>query len=160
MGKQNLYEHSTHVPLIIAGPGVKSGQRVSELVWHGDTTATLLDLAGEDVSIARDGRSLVPVLRGEDLLGWREYAGSAYRFAQRSIRDTRWKLIRYIANPDYLEGGEQTPSSDVVQLFDLEHDPWERVNVAWQPELADVRSRLEDALRSWQREVDDPAGRV
>lgn len=157
MGKQNLYEHSMHVPLMIAGPGTEAGQRISELVWHGDATATLLELAGEDPSMAHDGRSLVPVLKGDGVENWREYAGGAYRFGQRSVRDTRWKLIRYCANPDYRDGGEQTHGSDVVQLFGLEADPWEQVNLAWQPQLADVRSRLEGALANWQREVGDPA---
>src|SRR3954471_22104614 len=36
MGKQNLYEHSLHVPLMIAGPGIPADRRVPALVWHGD----------------------------------------------------------------------------------------------------------------------------
>ncbi len=46
MGKQNLYEHSLHVPLIMAGPGIGEGVRVPHLVWHADTRATMLDMAG------------------------------------------------------------------------------------------------------------------
>jgi arylsulfatase A-like enzyme len=157
MGKQNLYEHSTHVPLLMAGAGIAPGTRVRELVWHGDTTATLLELAGEDAGIAADGRSLAPALRGEGLADWREHAGAAYRFTQRSIRDARWKLIRYVANPDWPEHAGQTRGSDVVQLFDLDADPWERVNLAWNPALAEVRSRLEEALLAWQRDTGDPA---
>ncbi len=158
LGKQNLYEHSTRVPLMMAGPGIETGQRRPELVWHGDTTATLLGLAGCDVSMASDGRSLVPALRGDALEEWREYVGAAYRFTQRSVQGGRWKLIRYRANPDYQHGGGQTPGSDVVQLFDLANDPWERFNVAWDHRLRDVRARLEEALAAWQREVGDPAG--
>jgi hypothetical protein len=45
----------------------------------------------------------------------------------------------------------------VVQLFDLDADPWERVNLAWNPALAEVRSRLEEALLAWQRDTGDPA---
>jgi arylsulfatase A-like enzyme len=41
MGKQNLYEHSLHVPLMFAGPGIPAG-RNADLVWHGDTRATVL----------------------------------------------------------------------------------------------------------------------
>ncbi len=157
MGKQSLYEHSTHVPLMMAGPGIAAGVRVPELVWHGDTAATLLELGGVDAAIASEGRSLAPVLRGASMPGWRVYHGAAYRFTQRSVRDDRWKLIRYLENPDYRPEGEQTRGSDVVQLFDLERDPWERVNLAWDPELSEVRARLEGALVEWQREVDDPA---
>lgn len=157
MGKQNLYEHSTHVPLLMAGPGINAGQRVAELVWHGDTTATLLELAGEDSSIASDGRSLKLFLGGEPLSDWREYAGAAYRFTQRSIRDSRWKLISYSTNPDWRKNSEQTEGSNVTQMFDLELDPWERINLAWVPEFAHIRARLESALSLWQQENGDPA---
>ncbi len=148
MGKQNLYEHSTRVPLIMAGPGIVEGRRVDDLVWHGDTTATLLDIAGTDPAVAADGHSLMPALRGEGLPS-REYVGAAYRFTQRSVQDGRWKLIRYSSNPDWRPGGEQTRGSDVVQLFDLDNDPWERVNVAW-----DV------AARRCSRAAGDRAGRL
>lgn len=156
MGKQNLYEHSTHVPLLMAGPGIKAGQRVSRLVGHPDITATMLTLAGLDPAMAADGRTLMPALQGDELADWREYAGAAYRFTQRSVRDARWKLIRYGLNPDYEDGGEQTRGSDVVQLFDLASDPWEQVNLAWDHRLAEVRVRLEEALLVWQLEAGDP----
>lgn len=156
MGKQNLYDHSTHVPLIIAGPHIEAGRRVADLVWHGDTTATLLELAACDTSAASDGRSLVPMLRGGSLEKRRQYVGAAYRFTQRSVRDDRWKLIRYQENPDCEDGGPHTRGSDTMQLFDLATDPWERVNMAWDHGLNDVRTRLEEALAAWQREVSDP----
>lgn len=157
MGKQNLYDHSIHVPLMMAGPGIASGQRVPELVWHGDTTATLLELSGVAPEFASDGISLVPALRGESLPDSRRYLGAAYRFAQRSVQDGRWKLIRYRTNPDYQPGGEQTMGSDTTQLFDLQNDPWERVSLAWEPGMSEVRARLEGALEGWQVEVGDPA---
>lgn len=156
LGKQNLYEHSTRVPLMVAGPSIEAGQRVPELVWHGDTTATLLELANIDPSGAADGRSLIPALRGTGLRDWREHAGAAYRFTQRSVQDGRWKLIRSFANPDYHDNGQQTRGSDTVQLFDLASDPWEMVNLAWDSRRREVRECLETALFAWQREVGDP----
>lgn len=156
LGKQSRYEHSTHVPLLMNGPGIEAGQRVPELVWHGDTTATLLELAGLDSSVATDGRSLTPALRGEPLPEWRETIAGAYTFTHRSVQDRRWKLIVNTVNPDYpnLRG---TRGSDVVQLFDLEEDPWEQVNLAWDEDLAAVRDRLETALLTWQQDAGDPA---
>lgn len=156
LGKQSRYEHSIHVPLLMAGPGIVADQRVPELTWHGDTAATLLELTGLDPSVAADGRSLAPALRGEPLDGWREVLAGAYAFTHRSIQDRRWKLIVNTINPDYprLRG---TRGADVVQLFDLEEDPWEMVNLAWDEELGPVRERLEAALLAWQRETGDPA---
>jgi len=138
------------------GPGIEAGQRVPELVWHGDTTATLLELAGLDPRVATDGRSLTPALRGEPLPEWRETIAGAYTFTHRSVQDRRWKLIVNTVNPDYpnLRG---TRGSDVVQLFDLEEDPWEQVNLAWDEDLAAVRDRLETALLTWQQDAGDPA---
>jgi arylsulfatase A-like enzyme len=156
LGKQSRYEHSIHVPLMIAGAGVAAGRRVPELVWHGDTAATLLDLAGLDSGTAADGCSLVPALRGETLDGWREVFAGAYQFTQRSIQDRRWKLIVNTCNPDY-PAMRGTRGSDAVQLFDLEADPWERINLAWNDRLSDTRERLETALLTWQREANDPA---
>jgi arylsulfatase A-like enzyme len=156
LGKQSRYEHSIHVPLLMAGPGIAANQRVPALVWHGDTTATLLELAGLDPAVASDGASLAPALRGEPLRDWREHLAGAYQFTQRSIQDRRWKLIVNTTNPDSpaLRG---TRGSDTLQLFDLETDPWEQVNLAWDEQLAPVRERLAAALLVWQREVDDPA---
>jgi arylsulfatase A-like enzyme len=156
LGKQSRYEHSTHVPLLMAGPGIAAGERVPELVWHGDTTATLLELAGLDQSVAADGRSLAPALRRDPLPEWRETFAGAYAFTQRSVQDRRWKLIVNTINPDYPEL-RGTRGSDAVQLFDLEADPWERVNLAWDEELAGVRARLEAALLAWQEQAGDPA---
>ncbi len=156
LGKQSRYEHSTHVPLLVAGPGIDAGRRVSDLVWHGDTTATLLELAGLDPAVAADGRSLAPALRGEPLPAWRETFAGAYAFTHRSIQDRRWKLIVNTINPDYPEL-RGTRGADAVQLFDLEADPWERVNLAWDEELAGIRARLEAALVAWQRDAGDPA---
>jgi N-acetylglucosamine-6-sulfatase len=67
-GKNRPYEESAHVPLFVRGPEVPAGSEVEKLVVNTDFAPTFADLAG--VSFPADGRSLKPLLRGEDT-SWR-----------------------------------------------------------------------------------------
>ncbi|QOV88020.1 sulfatase-like hydrolase/transferase [Humisphaera borealis] len=119
-GKQNLYElGGMHVPLVIAGPGIPRGQS-DALVYLMDLFPTLVELAGARVPAGIDGRSIVPILAGKQA-NVRDVLYTAYRDCQRAIRDKRWKLIRY-------------PLVDRTQLFDLDADPHELMNLADKPE--------------------------
>lgn len=160
MGKQNLYEHSIHVPLVFAGPGIRAGATVPHLVWHADTRATLLDLAG--LSVERDSRgvSLARHLAG-DAPAPRDHLCAAYRTSQRMIRTDRWKLIRYYPRPLFempTTPGQSVPTmgSAVDQLFDLDADPDELVNLAWRDDLSDLCADLAGRLSGWQHENGDP----
>jgi arylsulfatase A-like enzyme len=121
-GKQNLYEFGgMHVPLVVAGPGIPKG-RSEAFVYLMDLFPTFADLAGAKIPEGVDGKSLVPILKGKQPKV-RDVLYTAYRNCQRSIRDDRWKLIRY-------------PLVDRTQLFDLGIDPHELVSLADKPEHA------------------------
>jgi arylsulfatase A-like enzyme len=143
MGKQNLYEHSVGVPLIVAGPGVPPGRRPAAFAYLMDLFPTLCDLAGVPVPDGLDGRSLAPVLRGESD-GVRDGAVFAYRDVQRGVRQGRWKLIRY-------------PKIDRTQLFDLEADPDERHDLSADPAQRRQVQGLMRALNLWRRDLGDAA---
>ena len=138
LGKQNLYEHSIGIPLLMSGPNVPQGQRIN-LVWHGDTHATVLGLAG---LVPDEGCTDCFDLRGTDET--RPLFGAVYRGTQRMIRDARFKYIRYRRDP-----AEADPGSDTEQLFDLASDPHEQVNLAFSPEHRPTRDRLASALHDW-----------
>lgn len=110
MGKQSLYEHSMKAPLIIRGPGIKPGGS-DALVYLHDLYPTACELVGVDVAKEIDGRSLVPVMRGEKN-EVRDTLFLAYRDVQRAVRKGSMKLIRY-------------PKINKTQLFDLSTDPHE-----------------------------------
>ncbi|WP_373513723.1 sulfatase, partial [Persicitalea sp.] len=76
-GKGTLYDLGIHVPLIVAGPGVKSGLSTDALVSGIDIAPTVLALAGVDAPTAMTGQSFLPALRGLN------HAGSEYIFASR-----------------------------------------------------------------------------
>jgi len=121
-GKQNLYEFGgMHVPLVIAGPGIPQGKS-DAFVYLMDLFPTFAEFAGAKVPAGVEGQSLVPLLTGQKTK-LRDVLYTAYRNVQRSIRDDRWKLIRY-------------PQINKTQLFDVQNDPHELTNLADQPEHA------------------------
>lgn len=146
MGKQNVYDHSVRVPLLLSGPGVPSGERRDALSCHFDLYPTLCDLAGIDAPVPEtvDGESLAAVVT-EDAAPPRERVLCAYENAQRALRGDRYKLVEYL-----VDGERHT------QLFDLEADPAETENLAGDPDRAEARSRLGRAMRERQAAMDDP----
>jgi len=142
LGKQNLYEHSTRVPLIVSGPGIPTGESAA-LVMLYDVFATVTGLVGLDVPPGVEGRDLGVLWRGE-AAQVRPAIYTAYEGSQRAVRDARYKLIRY-------------PALDHVQLFDLDRDPLELRNLADDPDHAAVRARLEEILESQHVALGDPS---
>ena len=122
IGKQNLYEHSMRVPLIIAGPGVPAGTRTAAMCYLYDVLPTLGKLCGVTNRETSETREFAATLH-DPKHGARPEMVFAYRDFQRGIRDERWKLIRY-------------PQVDQTQLFDLQEDPYEMRNLAGQPASA------------------------
>ena len=142
MGKQNLYEH-VKPPLVFAGPGIPPGQS-DALVYLFDLFPTICGLAGAETPGKVEGKSLLPIIRGEkDKV--RDYLLGAYKATQRMVRDERWKLIKYHV------GGEKHR-----QLFDLQADPDEVHNLAEDPVYAAQLARFEKLLDKTRAEFDDP----
>jgi arylsulfatase A-like enzyme len=143
MGKQNVYEHSVGVPLLLAGPGITRGRRSSAFCYLIDVYPTLAELAGIPPLENVDGRSLVPVIAGAKA-GIRSVVFTSYKNLQRAVRDERWKLIRY-------------PQINQTQLFDLQNDPWERFNLADQVSSAARVKEMRVLLERQQKEFGDVA---
>lgn len=145
VGKQNMYEHTINVPLVIAGPGIPAGQRRATQCYLRDLFPTFCELAGVPCPEV-DGRSLVPVLRGETqeihpfIVGY-------FQDSQRMIREAHLKLAWY-------------PKIDRWQLFDLASDPRELndliADARHQEQVTDLRSKL----LAWLREHGDPVGQA
>lgn len=136
-GKQNMYEHTIGVPMILAGPGIPAGQSLSGQIYLRDIFPTLLELA-DLPAVDCDGVSQVPVLRGQRET-MHEFVVGYFRDSQRMIRGDRWKWIEY-------------PIVGRAQLFDLHADPFERNDVSGDPRNAAVVTRLAKQLNEWMRE--------
>ncbi len=142
-GKQNMYDHSVHVPLVMAGPGIPQDTRTGAFCYLLDIYPTLCDLVGVDIPDSVEGKSLVPVLENAHHVN-RETLFFAYRDIQRAVQDRDYKLIEYVVN------GQRT-----TQLFDRHTDPWELYNLAHDPLYAPHVRRLRKELLRWKEDLDD-----
>lgn len=73
-GKQTAFDTDINVPLIVVGPDVPAGRVADEIVENIDLCETFVDLADADVVTTVDGRSLVPLILGEETRNWRDLA--------------------------------------------------------------------------------------
>jgi arylsulfatase A-like enzyme len=145
MGKQSVYEHSVHVPLILCGPGIPKNQKRDTFCYLNDIFPTLCDLAALPVPHNIEGRSLLPVME-DPRLKHRDALLLSYKNQQRGVRTERWKLILYDVN------GENT-----AQLFDLKNDPWEKNNLADDPSHKGIMTELTRLLKDLATKAGDPS---
>lgn len=141
-GKQNMYEHTIGVPLVMRGPAIPPGKRLDAQCYLRDLYPTICELCGITVPERLDGRSLAPVLRGETQ-AVHPFVVGYFRDTQRMIRTDRWKLIEY-------------PQATRTQLFDLANDPDEMTNLAGEPSQKATIADLSAKLAAWQAAHGDP----
>lgn len=116
-GKNTLWERSTRVPLVFAGPGVRGGGRCSQPVELLDLYPTLSALAGLPAPTGVEGISLLPQLRDPAAVRERP-AITTHNQGNHAVRSERWRYIRYA------DGSEE--------LYDLRTDPREWTNLVSQ----------------------------
>ena len=136
-----FYEGGVHVPLIWSWPEhFRCGMRSSALVELIDIAPTLLDLAGLPIPERTQGKSLLPILTGRaEPDKHREFVRSEYFDHRPSspvhatmYRDDRWKIVAY----------HSADHDDLGELYDLENDPWEFIDLWQNPEYRDLKLQL------------------
>ena len=142
LGKKSLaYEGSARIPFLLRFPksmGLARGQVRDELVELMDVMPTLLDIAGVPIPDTADGRSLMPLVRGE-AVSWRRYLHGecadvrGMDTSMQYLTDGRWKYTWYTR-----DGREQ--------LFDLQSDPGELVDLAGDSHFAAETARWRELL--------------
>jgi arylsulfatase A-like enzyme len=174
--KATLSDRGLGVLLIVRGPGgFAAGHVTDALVSQVDLYPTFCELAHAPVPGGVAGRSLLPLVRGA-VRGVRDelFAELTYHAAydpQRAVRTERHKLIRLFGDrlEPVLPNVDDSPSKHVllaagwaqrrrprVALYDLVLDPGEMRNLAGDPEVGDVEEDLEQRLREWMVQTDDP----
>ncbi len=147
-----LYDQTLHVPLILHYPGhVPAGQRVAGFNRHQDLVPTLLELAGIETDIRFDGRSLMPLVRGEVASYESEfYITECTWMRKHGWRTPQWKLILAL-EPDF----HWKPP---VELYNLVEDPGENHNLAEaHPDIvALLRARMEQWIARREEETGLP----
>lgn len=174
--KCNLTDHGIGVMLILRGPGGFEGGRVLDgMVSHTDIFPTLCELLDIEAPAWLQGRSIMPLVRGEvDEIHEAIFAEVTYHAAyepQRCVRTKRWKYIRRYGDRrvPVLPNGDDSPSKDVwmrhgwgertlpeEQLYDLVFDPVEAHNLAQDAAHAGVLAEMRARLDRWMRETADP----
>lgn len=141
--KRWMYEESLRSPFLVRWPGViKPGSRAKAIALDIDVAATFLEAAGAPVPSDLQGRSFLPVLRGQTPSDWRttmyyhyyEFPGAHSVAKHYGVRGERYKLIHFY------ELGEW-------ELYDLQQDPEELKNVYGDPNYADVTEQLKAELK-------------
>ena len=162
LGEKDLFhEESVRIPLIIRDPDAAAdttrGRREDRLVEAIDLLPTFYEMLGgsEPINHRVEGRSLVQLLRGGDVAGWRDAVFSEMDYAFREprlyldlppdaarifmVRTDEWKYVIY-------EGFRP-------QLFDLKGDPGEFVDLGESPAHDDVRREMHERLFTWMRRL-------
>jgi len=145
--KQTLFEGGTHVPLIVAAPGVKPGER-DGLVEQVDIYPTLCQLAGLPLPKHLQGRSLKPMLDDPGAKG-RQAAIS-------TMVSTRTKLIGHSVRTDAFRYIEWDEGRGGEQLFDLRNDPDELHDLSKVPAHAGRMTRMRQRLAAHLKSVSAP----
>ena len=167
LGEKDLFhEQSVKVPLIVYDPSPEAdatrGTVCDEIVESIDLAATFVDFAGGEVpDHIIEGRSLSPILCGEEVSKWRDYSISEYDYsatpmcvnlglAPRDARlfmvaNKRWKFM-------HAEGeGPEGPFPPM--LFDLQNDPEEFHDLGQSEERAEIVDMMYKYLGKWGRRM-------
>ena len=154
--KRFMYEPGMRVPLLVRGPGVVAGATPDQCVANIDLAPTMLDIAGLPVPESMQGRSLAPLLRGQQPAEWR--TSVYYRYyhdpgghntrAHYGVRTATHKLIHYW-------------TKDAWELYDLVRDPTEQHNLlfdeseARSPAVVTLFAELKAEIERLQKQYGD-----
>jgi arylsulfatase A-like enzyme len=146
-----MYEESLRIPLIVRWPAlVPAASHADAMALNLDFAPTFLEAAGLAVPAAMQGRSLVPLLRGETPRDWRD--AFYYRYyhdpgdhntrAHYGVRTRTHKLIYYWTKQQW-------------ELFDLRADPQELRNLYGEPGQEAVTAELKATLARLRQQLQD-----
>jgi len=120
LSKQNLYDPSIRVPLVLTGPGIRRNYRSDALCYLHDVYPTLCELNGLPIPARLAGKSFAPVLTGQQKQHRDLLLFSFQPPMQQGVRTADgWKMIRYQVN-----------NQTTLQLFHTRSDPHETQNLA------------------------------
>jgi arylsulfatase A-like enzyme len=149
--KRLMHEPSIRVPTTLRYPkAFKGGRKVDDMVLELDFAPTLLEIAGITVPDHMQGKSLVPLAKGE-AVDWRkdwlyeyyEYPGYEQVRPHRGVRTERYKFIHYYQAPEEFE------------LYDLKIDPGELHNLYEASAYAEILGNLKARLASLRNGIGD-----
>jgi arylsulfatase A-like enzyme len=150
-GKWLMYENSIKVPLIIYDPRVKNQHKdIASMALNIDISATILDLAEVKIPKTSHGKSLMPFVRTKNANLGRDAVLIEHLWEfdkippSEGVRTTKWKYFRYIND------------KSIEELYDLEKDPKELVNLVKNQQYAGVLKELKATCDNLIAQRKDP----
>jgi arylsulfatase A-like enzyme len=149
--KRFMYEESLRMPFVIRWPkAIKPGNVNDKMILNVDFAQTFLDAAGEKQPADMQGRSFLPLLKGETPKDWRtSMYYRYYHYPQHhkvqphyGLRTEKYKLIYF-------------NKIDQWELFDLEKDPHELKNLYNDPAHAETVKKLKEEMYRLKKELKD-----
>jgi alpha-L-rhamnosidase len=149
-GKWLMYDNSVRVPLVVYDPRVKKHLDIDMMALNIDVPATILDLAGVQQPESWHGKSLMPVVNGQQKTPLRDTVliEHLWEFADippsEGVRTEEWKYFRYINN-----------KTDEA-LYNIKTDPQEISNLAGNPEYHGIIENLRAKCDMLAQKYADP----
>ena len=178
-GKWSLKEQGLRVPFIIRWPGkIKPNTTSETLLTLVDVLPTMLEVSNTEIPSEIDGKSFLETLNGSKMkihdyifgVSTRQNIRECKIFPSRMIRGNRYKLIRNFNSVEVVDsnlgdnpvinefakiGAESFPNVPYEELYDLEKDPFQKVNLINNPKYKKIRNRLSVALENWMKSQED-----
>lgn len=127
-GKHTLWERTSNVPFLWAGPGVAPGKTIDTTVSLIDMYPTFVEMCGLSAVEGLEGRSLAGILRKPESAVDRDVFLPYLTPGGYAIVNQRWRYIHY--------------DDDTEELYDVRRDPHEWTNLAGDESLAAVKRKL------------------
>ncbi len=165
-GKFTVKDIGLKVPFVVRWPDiVKPGTTSNHLIHYTDVLPTFIEMAGGTPASDMDGKSFLPLLKGQDVEIHKYVYGvrtnqnilNAEVFPSRMVRDKRYKYIRNFNSIDVLDknlgdkanvnifirrGAEKFKDEPFEELYDTQNDPFEQKNLIEDSELQEIKNRL------------------
>lgn len=178
-GKFTVKDIGLKVPFVVRWPkAIKANTTSNQLIHYTDVLPTFMDITGGNATDDMDGKSFLPLLKGEDIqineyvYGVRTNQNILYSeiFPSRMIRDKRYKYIRNFNSTEVVEqnltgkfnvdyfikrGANAFKNEPLEELYDLQNDPFEQHNLIKNPELKSIKESLRKAMFSWMKSQGD-----
>jgi len=178
-GKWSLKEQGLRVPFIVRWPGkIKPNTTSETLLTLVDVLPTILEVSNTEIPSEIDGKSFLETLNGSKMkihdyvfgVSTRQNIRDCKIFPSRMIRGNRYKLIRNFNSVEVVNsnlgdnpvinefakiGAESFPNVPYEELYDLEKDPYQKVNLIDNPKYKKTRNRLSVALENWMKSQED-----
>lgn len=136
--KHTFFEDAVKIPLIVSLPGtIPQGETSEALISNIDLLPSVLALLEVSTPHYVEGKNIAPTWTGRDI---QDHIFAEYYHTLDPCRMVREKRYKYIHTEE-----------DICELYDLENDPLESINLAWYPQYADRVRRMEElVMADWE----------